>query len=367
MSATFVSGGVFHERVEQVAHASYGDQITYDYYRDVLAALALDANEMRRVRDSYVKTPEFDMARAVLGNESAVALIGQPGCGRRTTGIVLLADLGITPKNVMLDPEGFDRQLDVAPGHGYLLNLDEDNDQLTAKAGAWIHDLGLRLHAMNSRLIVRAREHSWRALGLSEGALRTVRVTPPPAVAVFRSHLASMTSGPVADAWVQHERVISALATAIPLDGVRLARIVAETGAVTVPKERGSIKSWRSTRTGRQNLPSGSSRRPGRTADMRGHCCWPPPRWRGAPAATVFVATNQLANLVGLPREPGGALVGPDVRGLVGRIHAELHDRSIRFPRPAYGQSVLDHVWEEGPTPPISVAGMAHRHPESSR
>jgi len=111
-----ISGGVFHERVEQIAHTYYGDQITYNYYRDVLAALALDANEMRRVRDSYVKTPEFDIARAVLENESAVVLSGPPGCGRRTTGIVLLADLGITPKTVMLDPEGFDRNSKSHPG-----------------------------------------------------------------------------------------------------------------------------------------------------------------------------------------------------------------------------------------------------------
>jgi hypothetical protein len=63
----------------------------------------------------------------------------------------------------------------------------------------------------------------------------------------------------------------------------------------------------------------------------------------------VFSAAERLADLVGLPREPGGALVGPDVGELVGRIHAELHGRSVRFARPAYGQSVLDHVWQQRP------------------
>jgi len=344
-----ISGGVFHERVEQIAHTYYGDQITYNYYRDVLAALALDANEMRRVRDSYVKTPEFDIARAVLENESAVVLSGPPGCGRRTTGIVLLADLGITPKTVMLDPEGFDRQLEVAPGHGYLLNLDEDHDQLTAKAGAWIHDLGVRLRAINSRLIVRAREQSLRALGLNEGALRAIRVTPPPAAAVFWSHLASMTSGPVADAWAQHQRVVSTLATATPSDGVRLARIVAETAAVTVPEEQRVDQVMAEYSNWAAELAEWFQQTAQQDGGYARALLLASAALEGAPAATVFVAADRLATLVGLSREPGGALVGPDVRELVGRINAELHDRSIRFPRPAYGQSVLDHVWEERP------------------
>jgi hypothetical protein len=348
-ASNLISGGVFHERVEQIY---YGDKVTYNYYRDVLAALALDANEMRRVRDSYVKTPEFGMAQAVLANESAIALIGQPGCGRRTTGIVLLADLGITPKTVMLDPESFDRQLDVAPGHGYLLNLDEDHDQLTAKAGAWIHDLVVRLRAMNSRLIVRAREHSWRALGLSEDALRTVRVTPPPAVTVFQFHLASITSGPVADAWAQHESILGALAVAAPADGVRLARIVAETAAVTAPGEQcvdqviAEYSNWAAELAEwfRQTSRSDDSDVGYARALLLAAAAL-----EGAPAATVFVAADRLANLVGLERQSGGALVGPDVRELVQSIHAELRDRSIRFPRPAYGQSVLDHVWDQRP------------------
>jgi len=344
-----ISGGVFHERVEQIAHTYYGDQITYNYYRDVLAALALDANAMRRVRDSYVKTPEFDIARAVLENESAVVLSGPPGCGRRTTGIVLLADLGITPKTVMLDPEGFDRQLEVAPGHGYLLNLDEDHDQLTAKAGAWIHDLGVRLRAINSRLIVRAREQSLRALGLNEGALRAIRVTPPPAAAVFWSHLASMTSGPVADAWAQHQRVVSTLATATPSDGVRLARIVAETAAVTVPEEQRVDQVMAEYSNWAAELAEWFQQTAQQDGGYARALLLASAALEGAPAATVFVAADRLATLVGLSREPGGALVGPDVRELVGRINAELHDRSIRFPRPAYGQSVLDHVWEERP------------------
>jgi hypothetical protein len=350
--SNLIGGGVFHERVEQVTHAYYGDQITYNYYRDVLAALALDANETRRVRDSYVKISEFEMAQAVLQSESAIALIGQPGCGRRTTGIALMADLGIAPKTVMLDPESFDSQLEVAPENGYLLNLDEDHDQLTAKAGAWIHDLVFRLRAMHSFLIIRAREHSWRALGLSEDVLRTIRLTPPSAVTVFQFHLASMSSGPVADAWAQHDRVVRVLAAAIPADGVRLARIVAETAAVTVPEEEqvdqvmGEYSNWAAElaewfrKTARQD---------DRDAGYKRALLLAAAALEGAPAATVFVAADQLASLVGLQRQPGGALIGPDVRELVEGIHADLHDRSIRFPRPAYGQSVLDHVWDQRP------------------
>lgn len=335
----FIGGGTFHATVQQ---ASY----TYNYFRDLIAAMALDPSEVERCCSAFVEPPEFGEVRVALQRESAVALLGQPGCGRRTIGTVLLVTLGVTPKSVVLDLEDFGRQLEVAPSHGYLLDLDEVSDQLTPRAGTWIRDLTVRLRTMKSCLVVRAREHSWRALGLNNDVFPVFGLTPPPATGVFRAHLAHMTSDALADTWSRREEIGSLLLTATLPDGVRLSRIVAETSAIEMPQEQqvaqvvAEYRNWAAELTEWFRQADGHRRALLLAAAAV----------EGAPAATVFAAAANLARIVDLPREPGGALAGPDADELVGKIEAKLQkDTSIRFVRPAYGTSVLDHVWAQRP------------------
>lgn len=340
---SFISGGTFYGSVQQGASIS-------NYFRDVIAATALDTREMERCRAAFVEPAEFSEARVALQRESAVALLGQPGCGRRTAGTVLLATLGVIPKSVVLDVEDFGRQLEIAPGHGYLLDLDEDSDQLTIKAGAWIGDLALRLRAMKSCLVVRAREHSWRALGLNDNALPITRLTPPPAISVFRAHLACMTSDSIADGWARHEQIGGLLRTATLPDGVRLARIVAETSAAQIPTEQQLSQVVAEYQNWAAELAEWFRQAAGQAGPYRRALLLAAAALEGAPAATVFAAADRLARIVELPREPGGGLAGPHASELVGQIQAELRpDASIRFSRPAYGSSVLDHVWSQRP------------------
>src|SRR5262245_2313374 len=86
-----ISGGTFHGPVYMGIE------------RDLLVAVPIDPNEVERRRMTFVEQPQFAEARMALEKESAVALLGQPGCGRRTTGTVLLAILGVVPKRVVLD------------------------------------------------------------------------------------------------------------------------------------------------------------------------------------------------------------------------------------------------------------------------
>jgi hypothetical protein len=92
-----VAGGTFYDAFHQTVQ-----NITYN--REVLAAWALDARTVGLFREIHVETPGFSEARAALQQESAVALIGPRGCGRRTSGVVLLAGLGIITKTVVLEP-----------------------------------------------------------------------------------------------------------------------------------------------------------------------------------------------------------------------------------------------------------------------
>jgi len=333
-----ISGGNFHGNVYMGIE------------RDLLVATPIDPDEIERCRATFADHPLLAEARVALERGSAVALLGQPGCGRRTTGIVLLASLGIVPGRVVLDAEDFGRHLEITSHHGYLLDLDENSDQLTLKAGDWISGLARQLRSVNSCLIVRARRDSWRALGISEEAFPVIALTTPPAIQVFRAHLASRISAPAADAWAQHELIRHHLGAATAPDGVRLARIAARASATTVSFDEQVDQAIAEYRNWADQLAGWFQSTSGPDGAYRRALLLATAALEGAPAATVFAAADRLARLVELPRQPGGALTGPDAGELVRQIEAKLsQDASIRFPRPAFGTSALDHVWSQRP------------------
>jgi hypothetical protein len=86
-----ISGGNFFASVEQII-----------YNRDVLIAKELDKGTIERFSDIHVETTASATARTILNDQLAVALIGSPGCGRRTTGVVLLSSLDVRPRSVVL-------------------------------------------------------------------------------------------------------------------------------------------------------------------------------------------------------------------------------------------------------------------------
>lgn len=332
-----ISGGIFQGNVYMGVE------------RDLLMGVPIDPSEIERCRATFVDHPKFAEAKGALERESAVALLGAPGWGRRTTGTVLLASLGLVPERVVVDAEDFGRQLEIERGHGYLLDLDENSGQLTVKAGDWISSLATQLRGVNSCLIVRARSDSWRALGIHDDAFPVTRLMALPAIKVFQAHLARSVSDPVADAWAQHELIGQHLGAATPPDGVRLATIAAAASAAKAPFDQqvaqaiAEYRNWAVQLAGWFQSTSGKEGYP-RALLLAAAAL------EGAPAATVFAAADRLAKIVELPRKPGGALAGPDASELVGEIQAELgQDASIRFARPAYGTSVLDHVWSQRP------------------
>jgi hypothetical protein len=317
--------------------------------RDVIPTTPIDPAEVEYCQAIFVDHPQVAEARVVLETQSAVALLGPPGCGRRTTGTALLASLRVVPHRVVVDAEDLGRQLEIEPGHGYLLDLDEDLDQLTPKAGIWISGLVTQLRAENSFLVVRAPERSWSALGLSDDALHVIYLTSLPARVVFRSHLAATTSAALAEAWTQSEPVGRHLAGATPPDGVRMAKIVARTIAAHVPEGRQPDQVMSEYTNWAEDLATWFRGTTGPAHGYKRALLLAAAVLEGAPAGTVFGAADGLARIVGLAPEPGGALAGPDASDLASQIEAELRGGRIEFGRPAYGTSVLDHVWSERP------------------
>jgi hypothetical protein len=334
---SLITGGQFHGNVYMGAE------------RDVLPTVPIDQAEVEYCQATFVDHSQVAEARAVLETQSAVALLGSTGCGRRTTGTVLLASLRVVPHRVVLDAEDLGRQLEIAPSNGYLLDLDEDLDQLTPKVGIWISRLVTQIRAANSLLVVRAPERSWHALGLSDQAMRTTHLMAPPARVVFRSHLAATASAAVAEVWTQSDPVGRHLAAATPSDGVRMAKIVARTIAAHVPEDRQLDQVISEYTNWAEKLATWFRDTTGPVHGYKRALLLAAAALEGAPAGTVFAAADGLAAIVGLAPEPGGALAGPDASDLVSQVEAELRGASVEFGRPAYGTSVLDHVWSERP------------------
>lgn len=317
--------------------------------RNILAAVPIEPSEVQRCLKTFVDHPEVAEATTALQNYSAVALLGSPGCGRRTTGTVLLANMGVVVNRVVLDAEDLGRQLEITQGHGYLLDLDEDRDQLTPKTGVWIGRLVAQLRAVNSRLVVRAHDRSWQTLGLSDDALHATRLMNPPARSVFRRHLAAMISEPVAEDWEQREPIGHHLAAATPPDGVRMAQIVAKAINAHISFDQQLDRVISEYTNWAVELAAWFQKTTGSGHGYKRALLLAAAALEGAPASTVFAAADELARIVELPREPGGPLAGADASELVRQIEAELPGRTIRFARPAYATSVLDHVWHQRP------------------
>lgn len=168
-----------------------GQQInveTYNAYtaREHVQANKLAAKDFERLRAVCVRTRAIDDATSLLRAHNAVALIGSPGCGRRTAGWAAITDLGAMPHYpIYLDPDDDRRDLPADPGCGYLLDIDEqaisEVNGLKDLIGAYREQLA----EVGSYLVVMATWAAWNRLGQPTGVSQVV-VTQPSAIEVFR-------------------------------------------------------------------------------------------------------------------------------------------------------------------------------------
>ncbi|MEU6034722.1 hypothetical protein ABZ801_04885 [Actinomadura sp. NPDC047616] len=336
-----ISGGEFHGDVRQYFVKSLPES---------LEAMALDAETVRRIQMLHVATGASTAARQALLRQGAVTLVGETGCGRRTTGIALLAGLGVTPRIVLLDEENTGVSLDVEKGHGYLLDLDASREATRSDGAATrVGDLVARLRAARAPLVVRARQYDWAALDIDPHAVPTVELTEPEGLAVFHAHLRSLAGDRVAVDWAGRGRIAQRLLRARPPDAVRLARIVHAVLQAGVPEAEqtdevlNAAANW-ADRLGQWFHSTSDPEHGYRRALLLATAALD-----DAPAATVFTAADRLAESVNLPRPQGAPLVGPEIAAVVSDADAELREGRVRFGRPSYAESVLDYVWRYRP------------------
>jgi hypothetical protein len=332
-----------------------GQQINADSVRDVyyihrhvresVEAYALTEDEITRLRAIYVRTPAADRILGIFQMRNAVALIGPRGRGRRITSVAVIDELRATPHRIDLDPDDARRDLPADPDCGYLVDVDEQTVQEISALSDLLNRYVQQLASVGSRLLITATPGAWNALEL-RATVTSVNVGPSAdPVAIFRSHLDHLCHGE-GDRWAVEPEVLKILDGASPADAVRLAGLanaVLTSGSVPDPVREAvsAYQNWSEELAKWFKENEGGYVRALLIAAAA---------LDETDAASVFDAADHLSQKAGLPRAPGGGLVGHGIKGLLDEIDAEpTADGRVRLPRPDYASSVLDHIWTDRP------------------
>ena len=335
----------YHNEGQQII-AERIDRVIYitQSVREKVMAQALTPERVDYLREVYVRSPAGEGAVRALNDRHAVALVGPAGCGRRISAVHAITELHAVPHPIYLDPSDSRRDLPVNTGCGYIVDIDEQTVREMDGLTEMIATYRDRLAAAGAYLVVTATREGWRALG-PRTAVDPIFVQPPPAAAVFGAHLNRLRAGE-AGRWINHQGVLDALNGAEPGDAVRLAdladaSLASASGEDAVQQALNAYRNW-STQlaTWFKENDEGHLRALLISAAAL----------HNAEASTVFAAADRLIEAVKLQRPSGGGLVGDGVTELLRAIGADLTDDGrICLPRPAYPQSILDHVWDDRP------------------
>ena len=335
----------FHNEGQQI-NAERVDTVIYvsRSVRERVEAQALPPEQVEHLRQVYVRNPASESAIRALNERHAVVLVGPPGYGRRITGVYAITELHATPHPIYLDPGDTRRDLPANPGCGYLVDIDEQTVRDMPALKDLIASYREQLAAADAYLVVTSTSAAWSALGPQTG-MEAVFVRPPSSVAVFSSHLDHLRDDE-AGRWTSHQEVLLVLNDAEPSDAVRLAELANASlafasGEDAIQQALAAYRNWTAQLAEWfKNNDEGYPRALLIAAAALNE----------AEAATVFEAADRLSQTVKLPRPPGGGLVGDGVTRLLEQIGADLTDDGrIRFLRPAYPESILDHVWDDRP------------------
>jgi hypothetical protein len=319
---------------------------------ELLTDCALDTDEAQRQRRLYVTSQSDEEAAAYLTAHHVVALVGRPGMGRRITAISLLFRMTNRLSEVTLDPE-YTGQLSAEPGQGYIINADDLDVPLTGRVQSSVARLLMEAREAGSYVVIRATPTAWQHMCLPS-QFRPVRIHPPAALQVFRSHLLeSVGLEEEADRWAGHPDVARLLEQASPADAARMARIAAETlsrraeiegdpvvvGLDAYGDWADQLSSWFN-----KGLVSGPLAEGQRRALLIAAAVL-----EGAGPGDVLTAARTLEKKLELEKEAGHGLAGPGAGERMREIGASLDGDSVQFTRPAYANSVVHYVWKHWP------------------
>ncbi|MFF1263558.1 hypothetical protein ACFVZT_43010 [Streptomyces sp. NPDC058321] len=323
-----------------------------------LRSAGVDDGELDLAEHAFVDPPgpqgSGQVAQAVsmltrpYNKSHVLVLCGEAGTGRRTAALHALRKAGVPRKQISWLVLDWDQprteQIPHPEGRACILDLTDYRD-LSEDFYTGLADYQKQAQAADAVLVILADPNGWNPRTLA--TVPTVHLAHPSAAKVAEDHLRHLAAGRVD--WLTNAPLKGLLAPDAPAsDGARLARLIADAeddndGKTAVGKQFTDWKHHLKTWFEEHSAPGDLQERALLIASAL---------LKGAPAAVVLGAADQLFTQVGgeLPR--GGALSGRDLDKRLAAIGASpTDDEGISLEKKQRGlsEAALKYVWRQRP------------------
>lgn len=318
--------------------------------RNAASEQVIDEHDRERLQAVYVRTGGYEEAAAKLAEGGIVALVANPGTGRRITAQALLTERGSTPSEIAVDldhPEHLIADAD----RGYVIQIEKLGTSQASRQRAALNEYLQTIREEDTLAVVCVAPDIAAMLELTQ-YLHVVRLRRAEPSAVFVRHLEHRRDARIAERWRSAPAISQSLAGVAPADAARLAEL-ADRSMAAHPNSQfedqvndaiGAFTNWTADLDNWFG-PAGDKKKPPAARAL----LLATAVLDGRPAASVFWASRLLEDQLELPHEPGHGLSGDPATTQAEGIAAELTAGKIGFIRPAYAEAVLDYVWERWP------------------
>lgn len=298
----------------------------------------------------YVRTGGYEEASALLEERDVVALVANPGAGRRITAQVLLAERGCTPSEIAVDLDDPDHLIADAD-HGYVIQVETLGSSPVARQRTALSDYLRIVRAEGALAIVCVTREIAVALELAQLA-RVVYLRPAESRAIFAQHLGHLRSSALAEKWGLDPSIRGSLDGTSPADAARLAELADRSITARpeasfddqVSEALGAFKNWTTALDQWFGRPVEKPGQPYARVMLLAAAVLD-----GRSAASVFTAARALEERLDIPHQSGHGLGDNPATAQAEDITARLDAGRISFTRPAYAEAVLDYIWERWP------------------
>lgn len=356
----FSDDALVAQNVVHNAGTMIGIQIQREIQR--LRGLPLTAREVDEHLRTYVRHEEDHKKIAdILGGQPLVVLYGEDGSGRYTTALdVLRQRMGSGIRLVRREPgDAFAVEYLTDRNTGWILDLRSEDEQLPPGFGRTLLTDAPLLTDAGSCLVVLTHPRAW-SRGGSGAANLACALSRPQARDVLRAHLEKPRLPIDASRWLGESRIAEGIEGKSPAEVASWAQAIhtaerldrRSPNAATPDEDRKrfeklvdhvvqATEDWRSKLLSWQLTYTDS--------DYRNYLL-AAAALDGAPAETVYDASQQLARALGEHPEPRPGQQGLGVVALTDAINGYLGSGdTVCFDRPGYTEAVVDYFWADRP------------------
>ncbi|QSB16504.1 hypothetical protein JQS43_09620 [Natronosporangium hydrolyticum] len=285
-------------------------------------------------------------AGELLAAAGSLVLLGEPGTGRHTAAVGVLATLDLPIQEIPIEPYGTQwlsvTELPTESAHGYLLELPDSGGRTLGDSFARdLQSYREELATHSSYLVVVASPETWRMIG-GQRDKTVLSVQPPDPLALLATEVSRLNPDSAARAVGRHATVTALVTAAPPREVARLAELVVAT----------SQDADRSTAALAQEVADAFSHWYRQLTEwFRDH---PDQRSRLFLVATAFLAgchgqlILHLGEFIGralATRAEWDGLGGNGLHALASAAGARIDTAGrVSLPKPGYGPAVLDFV-----------------------